>query len=332
MTGQYERLAWLRSAHRRFQRRCERSSSSTCHSSTSRTSRRPMASKRPCATASSPAASACGPSSHSPHCPLRRHRSPAGAAAGRCDRADSHVHADPRRPSCDGRRRPASRTPSNHRVFGEGIAILAGDALFAGAFRLVLYELQGPPDRILAACRVLASALATDGVAGGQYIDITGAANDPESIMHLHALKTGALLTASVASVLELARVAASTADALAIYARELGLLFQVVDDASSTSTGLRPPSERPPEATGATGGARSSAMATSSVRSGSPTRASHGQSRRCPRSRATPPSSPASRISRGTARHRSRLRVARDAGSRSLHDGGTLRDADISH
>jgi geranylgeranyl diphosphate synthase type II len=121
--------------------------------------------------------------------------------------------------------------PTSHRVFGDGVAILAGDALFAEAFALVLTRLDGPPDRVLAASRVIARAVATQGLAGGQYIDITGGARDEAGILQMHRLKTGALLEASVQSVVQLARPEPPIAAALAGYAAELGLMFQIVDD-----------------------------------------------------------------------------------------------------
>ncbi|MEN3281487.1 MAG: geranylgeranyl diphosphate synthase, type [Solirubrobacteraceae bacterium] len=133
--------------------------------------------------------------------------------------------------------------PTNHRVFGEGVAILAGDALFAEAFSLLLSRLKAPADRVLRAAVVIARALATDGVAGGQYVDLTGGAVDRDGVLRLHRLKTGALLQASVESVIELARATAKTGASLASYAADLGLMFQAIDDVldvqgSSAQTG----------------------------------------------------------------------------------------------
>ena len=76
-----------------------------------------------------------------------RARARRGAAARRGDRDDPHLLADPRRPAGDGRRRPAPRAPTCHMAFGEDVAILAGDGLFAEAFRLVLTQQQGEPER-----------------------------------------------------------------------------------------------------------------------------------------------------------------------------------------
>lgn len=110
--------------------------------------------------------------------------------------------------------------PSVHVAFGEGIAILAGDALLAEAFRLVLsYDTPGP-------ARELAGA--TLGMIGGQYRDITGGGDD---LTELHQLKTGKLFSASVGLGLSAAEVSASEQAPFRAFGEELGLLFQIVDD-----------------------------------------------------------------------------------------------------
>ena len=110
--------------------------------------------------------------------------------------------------------------PSAHVVFGEGVALLAGDALLAEAFRLVLtYE-----DPRLA--RELVAA--TLGMIGGQHRDITG---DDTDLAELHRLKTGRLFSASVGLGLGAARVPEEEQLPWRAFGDELGLLFQVVDD-----------------------------------------------------------------------------------------------------
>lgn len=133
--------------------------------------------------------------------------------------------------------------PSNHRVFGEGVAVLAGDALLAEAFRLVLSEMRAPPDRVVRAVCRLARAIAAEGMAAGQYLDLEGRATDERAVLRMHRLKTGMFLEASVLSVVDLVRPEPSAANALALYAGELGVLFQIVDDildvnGSSAETG----------------------------------------------------------------------------------------------
>jgi geranylgeranyl diphosphate synthase type II len=110
--------------------------------------------------------------------------------------------------------------PSTWAQFGEGIAVLAGDALLAEAFRLALsYPF---PD----AGRELAQA--TLGMIGGQYLDITDTATDEAT---LHKLKTGCLFAASVGLALWVAEVPEAEQRPWRAFGDELGLLFQIVDD-----------------------------------------------------------------------------------------------------
>ena len=117
--------------------------------------------------------------------------------------------------------------PTNHRQFGEGVAILAGDGLYAEAFALVLGEQQGDPRRVLASVRELADATGVRGMVGGQYIDIEGASD----LRRLHELNTGRLIGASVGCVLLLVDRDQTATLAYRSFAAELGVLFQIVDD-----------------------------------------------------------------------------------------------------
>jgi geranylgeranyl diphosphate synthase, type II len=121
--------------------------------------------------------------------------------------------------------------PTCHVRYGEDVAILAGDALYAEAFRHLLTEQRGVPERILAAARELAAATGVDGMVGGQYIDVTAPPETPDELRTLHALKTGRLIGASVTCVLLLHGVDGARASAYRRYAAELGVLFQIVDD-----------------------------------------------------------------------------------------------------
>lgn len=109
---------------------------------------------------------------------------------------------------------------SAHVEFGEAVAILAGDALLAEAFRLAL-SYPTP-----AVARELAQA--TLGMIGGQYLDIAGGADDVAS---LHRLKTGRLFAASVGCALWVAGVPEREQASWRAFADEVGLLFQIVDD-----------------------------------------------------------------------------------------------------
>ena len=120
--------------------------------------------------------------------------------------------------------------PTSHVKFGEDVAILAGDGLFAEAMRLFC-EQPGDPARVLAALRELAAATGVDGMVGGQYVDVIGAEDGAEGLRALHALKTGRLIAASVGVVLILEGLGESETIAYRRFAGELGVLFQIVDD-----------------------------------------------------------------------------------------------------
>jgi geranylgeranyl diphosphate synthase type II len=123
--------------------------------------------------------------------------------------------------------------PTCHVAFGEDVAILAGDGLYAEAFYLLLSQQQGAPARILAAAAELALATGVQGMVGGQYIDVAGKAPaGPDGLRRLHELKTGKLIAASINCVLSLGETdEPDTIRAFKAFASELGVLFQIVDD-----------------------------------------------------------------------------------------------------
>jgi geranylgeranyl diphosphate synthase, type II len=116
--------------------------------------------------------------------------------------------------------------PTCHVAYGEDVAILAGDGLYAEAFRHVLDHQEGEPRHVLRALGELAAATGVNGMVGGQYLDVAG---DPDiELRRVHELKTGRLIGASVDCVLLLAgRDPAPWRP----FVTELGLLFQIVDD-----------------------------------------------------------------------------------------------------
>jgi geranylgeranyl diphosphate synthase type II len=120
--------------------------------------------------------------------------------------------------------------PTSHVKFGEDVAILAGDGLFAEAVRLFC-EQPGEPARVLAALRELAGATGVDGMVGGQYVDVIGDVGDAEGLRALHELKTGRLIAASVNVVLLLEGALEPETMPYRRFADELGVLFQIVDD-----------------------------------------------------------------------------------------------------
>jgi len=122
--------------------------------------------------------------------------------------------------------------PTCHRAFGEDIAILAGDALYAEAFRLLLASQEAQPGDLLGAAAQLAAATGVTGMVGGQYIDVAGtAAAGPAGMRQLHGLKTGRLIAASIDCVLVLAGTPEPDRISFGAFASELGVLFQIVDD-----------------------------------------------------------------------------------------------------
>jgi geranylgeranyl diphosphate synthase type II len=123
--------------------------------------------------------------------------------------------------------------PTCHRAFGEDVAILAGDGLYAEAFRLLLTVQGGEPAHVLAAAAELASATGVQGMVGGQYLDVAAtAAPGPTGLRRLHELKTGRLIAASIECVLLLAGAHEhATISLFRNFASELGVLFQIVDD-----------------------------------------------------------------------------------------------------
>jgi geranylgeranyl diphosphate synthase, type II len=141
---------------------------------------------------------------------------PAGAAVELVHNF-SLVHDD--LPALDDDRLRRGR-PSTWAEHGEGIALLAGDALLAEALRLAL-TYPTP-----AVARELVQA--TLGMIGGQYLDITGGEPD---LAALHRLKTGCLFSASVACALWVAEVPEREQAPWRAFSDEVGLLFQIVDD-----------------------------------------------------------------------------------------------------
>jgi len=122
--------------------------------------------------------------------------------------------------------------PTCHVKFGENVAILAGDALFAEAFRLICERQKGDAVVLLNVIREISVATGLKGMVGGQYIDVSGIPdNDPEALRLLHSLKTGRLIMACVHCGGLLAGAPDIELTNLRVFAAELGLLFQIKDD-----------------------------------------------------------------------------------------------------
>ncbi len=134
--------------------------------------------------------------------------------------------------------------PTSHKVFGEAVAILAGDALLTRAFHLLA---EVPPDwdaarlrRRLAATALLGEACGTTGLIGGQVEDLESEnkAIPAAALERLHRAKTGALLRACVLGGALLGGADAGQRAALARYADAIGLAFQIVDDVLDATEG----------------------------------------------------------------------------------------------
>lgn len=124
--------------------------------------------------------------------------------------------------------------PTNHKVYGEDIAILAGDALLAYAFEFIADRTRDvAPARVLRVISQLGRAVAASGLVGGQVVDLQseGQQISVETLEYIHAHKTGALLEISVVSGAILAGADEDMVTRLTGFARDIGLAFQIIDD-----------------------------------------------------------------------------------------------------
>jgi geranylgeranyl diphosphate synthase type II len=122
--------------------------------------------------------------------------------------------------------------PTNHKVFGEATAILAGDALLTDAFSIVS-NANAKPDALLDIIRELTYACGPHGMVGGQTADILleGKKAKKSELFYIHTHKTGALIRASVRIGAILGGASRKELNALSEYGENVGLAFQIVDD-----------------------------------------------------------------------------------------------------
>ena len=156
------------------------------------------------------------------------------AAAVECVHTYSLIHDDlPAMDNDDFRR----GQPTNHKKFGEPLAILAGDGLLAEAFSILATHYASHPATAVALVKLLASAAGLQGMVGGQAIDMALQSNGPNSkaesgdVRLMHALKTGALISASAQGAAIACGANATQLAEITEYADHLGLAFQVADD-----------------------------------------------------------------------------------------------------
>lgn len=127
--------------------------------------------------------------------------------------------------------------PTNHKVFGEAIAILAGDALLTEAFRLVSHPRHAAgcdPAGLLAVVHEIANCAGSYGMVGGQVVDMESEGSrdiDLATVQYIHTHKTGALIKASVVAGALLGGASAPQLAAVTRYGEASGLAFQIADD-----------------------------------------------------------------------------------------------------
>jgi geranylgeranyl diphosphate synthase type II len=126
--------------------------------------------------------------------------------------------------------------PTNHKVYGEAMAVLAGDALLSTACEIMLDEAakdDALASRRIGAARIIIKAAGISGMIAGQAVDLESenSAISYERLCYMHERKTGALIRASVMSSAVLCGADAATQDALSAYADHIGLAFQIKDD-----------------------------------------------------------------------------------------------------
>lgn len=125
---------------------------------------------------------------------------------------------------------------TSHKVFGEGVAVLAGDALLTEAFRLMSDRTllkSTPPETLLDVIREIAVAAGYFGMVGGQVVDLQseGQAVDGDTLHYIHTRKTGAMIMVSLRAGALLSHAGEADVEALSSYGRHIGLAFQIADD-----------------------------------------------------------------------------------------------------
>lgn len=170
---------------------------------------------------------------HAPACGCAGARILPFAAGLECIHTYSLIHDDLPAMDDDDLRRGK---PSNHKKFDEATAILAGDGLLTEAFTLMFSCLDAgvPPERVLRAAQAVSVAAGAGGMVGGQALDMEFTARAGvgfEELRGMHAMKTGALITASCVAGAILAGAGPSDVRRANEYGRAVGQAFQIVDD-----------------------------------------------------------------------------------------------------
>jgi geranylgeranyl diphosphate synthase type II len=164
------------------------------------------------------------------------------ACALECIHTYSLIHVDLPAMDNDDLRRGR---PTSHKVYGEDLAILAGDALLTEAFAILAGVGSRPgthPERLLAVIASVARAAGVLGMVGGQVLDVQseGKPVEAELLYSMHARKTGAMIEVSATAGALLSGAEAKDNDSLREYGRLIGLAFQVADDILNVSGDAR--------------------------------------------------------------------------------------------
>ena len=122
---------------------------------------------------------------------------------------------------------------TNHKVYGDGIAILAGDGLLTLAFEVMLRQKNASAEKLTQVVKEMSIAAGPNGMVGGQAIDLLseGKSISMEELKEMHMGKTGALFRAAIRSGAILGGANQKQLDALTLYAEKFGLAFQITDD-----------------------------------------------------------------------------------------------------
>ncbi|MBB5155617.1 polyprenyl synthetase family protein [Saccharopolyspora phatthalungensis] len=125
--------------------------------------------------------------------------------------------------------------PSNHKVFGDGIAVLTGDALWSYALEFILLNTrQVPAERLLRVLHTLINRVGVDGLVGGQVVDIQHEGIeeiDLPTVDYIHAHKTGSMIDAAVVTGAIIGGASEDVIARMSRYARKIGIAFQIIDD-----------------------------------------------------------------------------------------------------
>ncbi|WP_442882173.1 polyprenyl synthetase family protein [Clostridium sp.] len=123
--------------------------------------------------------------------------------------------------------------PTNHKIFGEAIAILGGDALLNEAMNIMFKHCIGKGENIIRACSIISESAGAEGMIGGQTVDILSenVKIPVDKLYYMHSKKTGELIKASVVSAAVYVSAGEKEIDKLKCYGEKLGLAFQIKDD-----------------------------------------------------------------------------------------------------